>query len=118
MLPEAQTQLILSRIDALERSVSTRIEDVIQSQAALTEKVDVAARDALTGRLIAEEASTKVGRVHDAQKKTAEAVTKLVAVESALTKAMGQPLRWRMVTLFAAGAAALEWLLHRFLSRP
>lgn len=117
MLPEAQTQLILSRIDAAERAVNTRIEDVILSQAKLTEAVEVAARDALTGRLIAEEAKIKVGQVHEVQKRTTSAVEKLVAAESALTKYAGAPIRWKFLTVFIAGVAALEWLLHRFVLR-
>ena len=123
MSPE--TQLILSRIDAAERAVNTRIEDVIASQSKIEEKVDVAARDALAGRLVAEEANLKVGKVHDAQKTVAAKVqqlgtdvTKLTAAESALTKYAGTPVRWKAVSVFILGAGAFEWLLHRFVPKP
>lgn len=122
MSPE--TELILHRIDAAERAVNRRIEDVIASQATLTEKVDVAARDALAGRLVAEEANLKVGKVHEAQKtnsaKVAQLttdVTKLVAAESALSKYAGPAVRWKAITVFLMGGGALEWLFHRFLPK-
>lgn len=117
MSPE--TQLILSRIDAQERAFNLRLEDLIAATARTEEKVDVAARDALAGRLLAEEANIKVGRVHEAQKRTAGTlstlevtVAKLMAVESALTRYAGPALRTRVILVFIAGVATLEWLLH------
>lgn len=115
MSPE--TELILRRIEAAEQGVHRRIEDLIVTTAKIEEKVDVSARDALAGRLIAEEANVKVGRVHDNQKTTASAVEKLVAAESALSKYAGAPLRWKAITVFLMGGGALEWLFHRFLTK-
>lgn len=91
MSPE--TQVILNRIDSLDRSINARIDDtnnriddVSASQVKLAEKVDSTSTD----------------------------VTKLVAVESALSKYAGAPVRWKVISVFLLGVGALEWLMHRF----
>jgi hypothetical protein len=109
-----ETQLILDRIDATERGINRRMDELSKDVRDFGSTAHTALLDAATARITADEAKLKVGQVHAAQKITDTQVTALVAAEAVLAKHYGRTLRWRDALLVVGTVGGLYSIAHTF----